>query len=86
MPAQELLRREQEGVGEQPEASEAAAAAAVDGARAAAAVLLMMLATLTCGASASSPDVANTAHTQNSGTRETVLSMSNCTIRGLIWF
>ena len=62
MPAQELLRREQEGVGEQPEASEAAAA-----------VLLMMLATLTCGASASSPDVANTAHTQNSGTRETVL-------------
>ena len=33
MPAQELLRREQEGVGEQPEASEAAAAAAVDGAR-----------------------------------------------------
>ena len=64
MPAQELLRREQEGVGEQPEASEAAAAAAV---------LLMMLATLTCGASASSPDVANTAHTQNSGTRETVL-------------
>ena len=32
MPAQELLRREQEGVGEQPEASEAAAAA-VDGAR-----------------------------------------------------
>ena len=85
MPAQELLRREQEGVGEQPEASEAAAAA-VDGARAAAAVLLMMLATLTCGASASSPDVANTAHTQNSGTRETVLLMRNCTIRGLIWF
>ena len=84
MPAQELLRREQEGVGEQPEASEAAAAAAVDGALAAATVLLMMLATLTCGASASSPDVANTAHTQNSGIRETVLLMRNCTIRGLI--
>ena len=73
MPAQELLRREQEGVGEQPEASEAAAAAAVDGARAAAAVLLMMLATLTCGASASSPDVANTVHTQNSRTIKTII-------------